>query len=363
MNRITSSNAKRRHPDAGDHDHFDKGKPPVNRNESTMKTQIKLAAICYLLSAIPFTVFAQGVLTPPGAPAPTMKTLAQIEPRTPISSAPFTISAPGSYYLTTNLNVSSGNAITIATNDVTLDLGGWTISSTAASATGAGISINTGNDLTILNGHIKGGVTNNGSGVYSGPGFAGGIVYSGAPQFNTHVSGVSISGCLSFGINLDNGSGNGVLVEYCTVRTVGVYGIYASVVKNSVVVDCGNVAITGDQVSDCQADSDGNGNGISASTALNCNGDSFGGTGLYANTAQNCYGFTISGTGLYANNAQNCFGKSQGTGTGLVAVDTAIGCSGYSYSGTGLVAYTANSCRGTTLFGTAQSITNKYNMP
>jgi hypothetical protein len=41
---------------------------------------------------------AQGSLTPPpGAPAPTMKTLDQIEARTPISSAPFTISAPGSY--------------------------------------------------------------------------------------------------------------------------------------------------------------------------------------------------------------------------------------------------------------------------
>jgi hypothetical protein len=32
------------------------------------------------------TAFAQGSLTPPGAPAATMKTLAQIEPRTPVDA-------------------------------------------------------------------------------------------------------------------------------------------------------------------------------------------------------------------------------------------------------------------------------------
>src|SRR5438105_5129643 len=40
--------------------------------------------------------FGQGSLTPPGAPAPSMKTLQQVEPRTPISSAPFTITNSGS---------------------------------------------------------------------------------------------------------------------------------------------------------------------------------------------------------------------------------------------------------------------------
>src|SRR5579883_474024 len=87
-----------------------------------------LPAICgsFLLSSI--LMFAQGSLTPPGAPAPTMKTLSQIEPRTPISSLPFTIYIPGSYYLTTNLTgVSNSDGITISTGNVTLDLNGFTL--------------------------------------------------------------------------------------------------------------------------------------------------------------------------------------------------------------------------------------------
>ena len=69
---------------------------------------------------------AQGSLTPPGAPAATMKTLAQIEPRIPISSAPYTITQPGSYYLTTNLS-STSYGIIIQANRVTVDLMGFSL--------------------------------------------------------------------------------------------------------------------------------------------------------------------------------------------------------------------------------------------
>src|ERR1041385_7160549 len=91
---------------------------------------MKIILTSVALSSSLVAAFAQGNLTPPGAPAPTMKTLAQIEPRTPIATAPFTITAGGSYYLTTNVSVVTGDAITIATNNVTLDLNGFTISST-----------------------------------------------------------------------------------------------------------------------------------------------------------------------------------------------------------------------------------------
>lgn len=83
--------------------------------------------------------FAQGVLTPPGAPGPTMKTLAQIEPRTPVATNTtpgdannlYIITQPGSYYLTANLFGSgSANGIEILTNNVTLDLNGFLLQST-----------------------------------------------------------------------------------------------------------------------------------------------------------------------------------------------------------------------------------------
>ena len=51
-----------------------------------MKTSLVLS-VC--VAAI---VRAQGPLTPPGAPAPAMKSLAQVEPRFPVDSAPVTLS-------------------------------------------------------------------------------------------------------------------------------------------------------------------------------------------------------------------------------------------------------------------------------
>jgi hypothetical protein len=313
------------------------------------------------------SVFAQGSLTPPGAPAPTMKTLAQIEPRTPISSAPFTITTPGSYYLTTNLTVSGGDAITIAANGVTLDLNGFTIASTAASAAGYGILINSGlRDLAILNGFIQGGVTANVNGVYSGSGFGDGI--HGYPVQNARVSGVSVSGCLYFGIHL--GAGDSTVAESCTVRTVGSIGIVASTIKASVAMDCGGYAISGSQVADCRGESTGSsygviattaqncygvsggsGYGLYANTALNCYGNSSSGYGLYANTAQNCSGSSSSGTGLQAYTAYNCVGLSSGSGYGVIADQVAIGCYGNSVSGDGVHAFIVNNCYGSSSSG------------
>jgi hypothetical protein len=77
--------------------------------------------------AVATSALAQGPLTPPAAPAPTLKTLGQIEPRTHITNLPFTITRPGSYYLATNLIYAGGNGINIDTNDVTIDLNGFAL--------------------------------------------------------------------------------------------------------------------------------------------------------------------------------------------------------------------------------------------
>ena len=110
------------------------------------------------------SAFAQGNLTPTGAPAPMMKTLQQIEPRTPISSLPYTISASGSYYLTGPLN-STNTGITVAANDVTIDLMGFTISG-AQNTNHPGIHVAGGNDVMRRNVVIRnGGITRFGVGV------------------------------------------------------------------------------------------------------------------------------------------------------------------------------------------------------
>jgi len=325
-----------------------------------MKINIHHYAAVLLLSTfslLPSALLAQGSLTPPGAPAPTMKTLDQIEARTPISSAPFTISVPGSYYLTTNLTVSAGDAITIATNGVSLDLNGFTITSTAPSATGYGILINTGlRNLTIMNGFIQGGVTNNG-GVYTGSGFGSGIY--GNPQ-NTRVSSVSVSGCLNYGIDL--GVGNSTVAESCTVSAIGFYGIVASGIKASVAMDCAFNAIFGNEVSDSRGQCTGSGSGINATTAQNCYGYSNSGVGLSALTAQNCYGRSFSSTGLNANTVQNCYGETSSGSYGLYAGLAAIDCYGLCLtSGTGVWAFLAINCYGETSSGTGLTATSAQN--
>lgn len=65
-----------------------------------------------------------------------MKSLTQVEPRTPISSVPYIISQLASYYSATILTASSDDAITIASSSVTLDLSGFTINSTTLNCIG-----------------------------------------------------------------------------------------------------------------------------------------------------------------------------------------------------------------------------------
>lgn len=97
--------------------------------------------------AMPVAALAQGNLTPSGPPAPIMKTLGQIEPRTPIGAIPFSITNSGSYYLTTNLAGASG--IQILTNNVSLDLQGFTMT---GSGSGYGIEIGAVTNVVIRNG-------------------------------------------------------------------------------------------------------------------------------------------------------------------------------------------------------------------
>lgn len=110
-----------------------------------------------------------GPLTPPtGAPIPTMKTLAEVEPRIAVgptttpgdATAVYAITQPGSYYLTGNLVGPGGKSvISIRTTGVTLDLNGFEIrGGGGASGTSHGIDAQlpsaTGG-IIVRNGHVR----------------------------------------------------------------------------------------------------------------------------------------------------------------------------------------------------------------
>jgi parallel beta-helix repeat protein len=115
-----------------------------------MKKTTPVMMLC-LISA---TTFGQGSLTPLGAPSPSMKTLQEVEPRTPISEAGYTIDTSGSYYLTTNLIASSYlSGITITADNVTVDLNGFSIMGSSTKA--SGIKMNDRNNVVVRNGTIR----------------------------------------------------------------------------------------------------------------------------------------------------------------------------------------------------------------
>ena len=315
-----------------------------------MKSAPGIALLLLLVSCYSPHVFAQGSLTPPGAPAPTMRSLDQIEPRTPISAVPFTISSSGSYYLTKSLNVASGNAIVILTSNVTLDLNGFTLSSTENPAnSSSAILINGGlANIAVLNGAISSNVAFNGT-TYSGSGFAYGIFYSGntAPP-SVRVQRISVYRCLAHGIYLGN---SGSVVESCAVNTAGNYGILAESVSNSVALNCGSGGILAETASNCTGTATNNGTGLQATTAINCYGLAAGsGIGLSATSASNCYGSnSANGSGLSAAMAANSYGYSS-TGTGLIT-NIAAGCQAYTASPSSLspglhAEATASNCYG-----------------
>jgi hypothetical protein len=336
---------------------------------------VKITFISFVLLGWAHFALGQGSLTPPGSPAPTMKTLSQIEPRIAITNTGFvSISQPGSYYLTTNITVASGDGVFIGTNRVTLDLNGFTISSTSPAGTGVGININGGRtDITILNGHVTGGVTNN-AGVFNGPGFGDGISYSGGVAANIRVSAVTVSGCRVNGIVLGNNHSSSV--QSCLVYSVGGTGIQAASVSDSSAYQC-NSGISADAVHNSYGQGIGS-YGIQATTADNCSAQSVSGTGLAAGLAQNCQGTSSGGgIGLNAAVAQNCFGASGSSygiycdlasscratstiGTPLFAGYSAFLCVGTTTgAGPGISSYIANSCYGSP----SVSASFKYNMP
>ena len=286
-----------------------------------MKINTALLATLFVIPYQPF-VLAQGTLTPPGAPAPTMKTLDQIEARRPISqpgSFPILITQPGSYYLTKNLAVSSGNGIDIDSHGVSVDLRGFTISSSASPFSGTGIRVlGERQNIAIQNGHISGTVTLNGS-VYSGSGFQNGVYQaSGSVVRGARVSDISIVGCGNIGIYIAETNSLGATVERCSVELVGSTGIHAGNVAHCSVRQCQEGISAAIVTNSFAAESVET--GITAITATDCTSTLNGGKGIVAHAISGCSATRNGTVGLEGREAFPLTGLS-GTVTGSTAAN------------------------------------------
>jgi hypothetical protein len=337
-----------------------------------MKTPFSLRLALFILLPSAF-IIAQGPLTPPGAPAPTMKTLDQVEARRPISTAPIIITQPGSYYLTGNLAIGTGGgtAITINVSDVTVDLNGFTISSSASPAFGNGVTVSSVNNVVIKNGAIRG-TTTFSSGTFTSGGFVDGIASSSFAR-NVRIADIQVRGVAGDGIDLQLTTVPSFHVNGCSITVCGGLGIRATNVRDSSADAAGSNAISADIVVNCTGETVGSGGsdtgilatsilenskavavagpGANTQRASNSSGKSTDGPGLLASNATNCRGESTSSIGLSSNSATNCTGISS-SGTGLAATN-ATNCSGTSSSGTGLSANNATNCFGTSGTGPA----------
>jgi hypothetical protein len=304
-----------------------------------------------ILLALPALALAQGSLTPPAAPAPTQRTLAQVETRTPVQAgAPgiyatagggFQIINSGSYYLTGNLEITSGFGIAINAGDVTLDLNGFTISSTEAKPTSYGIVLSLGKaNITIRNGHIRSGTTYD----------AGGGTFVSGPGFSSGIYGLSLSCCT---------------VEDVTVVGVPAYGILlnagsqTNAVRRCSATTCGNTGILAAQAIDCFAEQCAT--GIDAQIAVRCSGYGTTGTGIKTIVAAGCYADSGKSYGVEAKVVRDTF--AMGSTLAAISAGCATNCRTYNSAGPGItVTGVASFCHTAGRSGTklGPTITGRY---
>ncbi|MCG3122238.1 MAG: hypothetical protein GIKADHBN_00619 [Phycisphaerales bacterium] len=130
------------------------------------KSVFRVCAFSALVVIGAAIVATAGPLDPPAGPvAPSYRTLAEVEPRTPISESntpgdadsQFRITQPGSYYLTGNITgVNGKSGIEIAASGVTLDLNGFTMTGVAGSLDGVSVTSAGPSGIAVKNGTVIG---------------------------------------------------------------------------------------------------------------------------------------------------------------------------------------------------------------
>ncbi len=210
-----------------------------------------LAGVLAIFVAASFAgIVRGGPLDPSAGPS---STLPQVESRIPIrqpaslGAFPIVISASGSYFLTQNITSGAAtNGINITASDVTLDLNGFTLS--GANVSSDGIAINSGGNVTIINGTVRDWT---GAGVRDVTGLGGGR-YERLNLISNDGGGLiagkdsAITNCIATG----NG-GNGIAVTQPS-GTSGSSSISGCVIDGSVLDGIQveyNVTVTGNSVS------------------------------------------------------------------------------------------------------------------
>jgi len=208
------------------------------KTSQTMKIGLVLGMLgCGVLSQ----ALAQGFLNPVAAPAPTMKTLAQIhtavelvEPRTALNFANtpgmsnylYAVTNSGSYYLTENTTVPNGGILVLA-SDVTIDLSGFKLEGNPANSY-SGIDVVGNGNVEVRNGTLA---RFGNKGIYGGVGDDGkGCKAVEVRVIQNDSHGIQWSGC-------------GSIIDRCIAVSNGSSGFWAE--ENSIVMNSSSLENSG----------------------------------------------------------------------------------------------------------------------
>lgn len=307
-----------------------------------------LAAPVILFALAGVAAVIAGPLNPPSGPVTsTYKTLHEVEPRTPISSVPFVINNPGSYYLTRNITAgNSQHGITINVSDVTIDLSGFTLTGGTGEFNGINVASPTTN-LSVRNGTLRG---------WGGGGIAA------AAAANSRFEKVTAVACGLAGLSI----GSKCTIDSCSAfdgAGVGIQtGPYVTLTNcNAADNDNTGIAVASNAVvSNCQSSSNGAGHGFDvggASLITACTATNNAGAGIRAGartTISNSVTYGCGGGGIVvqANSTiTGCTASNHFAGAGITVAtgSTVTNCTASGNNGDGIMAasdchITGNTC-------------------